>query len=66
MQCLLALNSTDKTTVSTKTTAKPDTLKEVPVIMDETGKGASDTTSGVNQIVTGAVLVLLEVLMLVA
>ena len=60
------LSSTDKTTVLTKTTAKPDNLIEVPVIMDETGKGASDTTSGVNQIVTGSVLVLLEVLMIVA
>ena len=59
--------SIDKTTsASTKTTAKPDNnLIEVPVIVpDKMEKGASK--SGVNQVVTASVFVLLEVLIIVA
>jgi len=56
------VSSTGK--ISTSIT-EPDTLRNVPAITDRTVEGANEA-SGINKIVTGSVLLMLEILMIVA
>ena len=59
------ISPTGKPTVSTLTTPDPLDIRNVPVIIERAMEEAIET-SEINQLVTGSVLVMLEVLMIVA